>query len=484
MHNEFELKFQVPLERAAAVEAALRRGAVQRERLRARYFDTRDEALAQAGLVLRLRQEGRKWVQTAKGPGASPFDRLEHDVPLEASAAKSPDPTRHQGHPVHALLDRALRAAGGPLQATFETDIVRLSRTVRATGTQVEIALDRGHVRGGGRSHPVLEIEFELKQGSARGLVELAAVWCETHGLWLDPLSKSALGRRLAHGITQAPPTAWTAVARADANLLPGLLDAALQQVLGNARELVAGTGSDEHVHELRVGLRRLRTMLRELHPLGVWAGLPAGVEPALHGLFSLLGVHRDCATLLPALLLELAHEGSPMREWHPALPDTTAAVREPAVQAALLQLVALAHEWRQGGGPLPKAIRKLARERLQQLHRKTLKPGQRFENLSEPERHQVRKRLKRLRYLSELVRPLFDGKEVDAYVDALKDLQDALGRYQDAAAGRRLLAERAAEDAAAWFGVGWLAARERSFAARCAKACRRTSRRAETFWA
>ena len=33
--------------------------------------------------------------------------------------------------------------------------------------------------------------------------------------------------------------------------------DAGLQQVLGNARELAAGSGGDEHVHQLRIGFRR-----------------------------------------------------------------------------------------------------------------------------------------------------------------------------------------------------------------------------------
>ena len=37
--TEFELKFQVPRERAAAVQAALQRGAVERTRLRARPYD-------------------------------------------------------------------------------------------------------------------------------------------------------------------------------------------------------------------------------------------------------------------------------------------------------------------------------------------------------------------------------------------------------------------------------------------------------------
>jgi triphosphatase len=206
-------------------------------------------------------------------------------------------------------------------------------------------------------------------------------------------------------------------------------------------------------------------------------------VEPALSALFSVLGAHRDRTTLLPALLRELAHQGNPMPSWEPELPDTAAAVREPAVQSALLHLVALSQQWREGGAPGAKAIRKLARERLQRLHGQVTREGLRFEQLAETGRHRVRKRLKRLRYLAELTRPVFVAKRVDAYVEALAGLQDALGRYQDAAAGRSLLVQHAAQEPGAWFGVGWLAAREHALAADCAKACRRTVRQAQPFW-
>jgi hypothetical protein len=64
-----------------------------------------------------------------------------------------------------------------------------------------------------------------------------------------------------------------------------------------------------------------------------------------------------------------------------------------------------------------------------------------------------------------------------------LKDLQDALGLYQDTITGRQLFEERAASDPAAWFGAGWLAAEAEVLASQCAKACRRATRKAQPFW-
>ena len=109
---------------------------------------------------------------------------------------------------------------------------------------------------------------------------------------------------------------------------------------------------------------------------------------------------------------------------------------------------------------------------------------GKRFERLAQEDRHCVRKRLKRLRYLAELVRPLYRQAAVDSYVRSLKDLQDALGEYQDAVAGRALFEQRAKDAPDAWFGAGWLAARQQQLAHACVKACRRAARKARPFWA
>lgn len=482
--TEFELKFQIPPDRAAAVEAALQRGAVQRTRLRAHYFDTPDGVLAKHGLVLRVRQEGREHVQTAKGRGPSGFERLEDNVPLAGAAG--PDPSLHAAHPVGKALRRALDGHADALQPVFETDIVRRSRVLKAAGTAVEIALDQGRIRADGATIPVLEIEFELKEGSPAALVELAQRWCEQHGLWLDPVSKAEAGWRLAQHVEAPPPVPARDVegAGSRSSLLASILDAGLQQALGNARELAAGSGGDEHVHQLRVGLRRLRTALRELQAWSpLLAGVAAEVEAPLRNVFHLLGEHRDRATLMPTLRAQLEAVQAPLAGWDAPLPDVGAAVRAAAFQQALLRLVALGQELSAADDGGLKAARRSAAQRLQRLHRRTLRAGRDFCALAEPERHRVRKRAKRLRYLAELVRPLFDGKEVDAYVAALKRLQDALGTYQDAAAGRRLFAEHAAVDARAWFAAGWLASREEDLARECERACRATRKDARAFW-
>jgi prepilin-type processing-associated H-X9-DG protein len=98
--REIELKFQVPRDQRAAIDKAVSGAhAANRMRLQAAYFDTPSGALAGAGLALRLRKEGRRWVQTLKGglPDATGMTRAEHNVDVRASGASVPpiDPARH-----------------------------------------------------------------------------------------------------------------------------------------------------------------------------------------------------------------------------------------------------------------------------------------------------------------------------------------------------------------------------------------------------
>ena len=151
---EIEFKFCIPSGRLKAVEAALRRGTVVRTRLQARYFDTADQRLAADGMVLRLRKEGRRWVQTVKATGDNALHRLEHNVDLGTTGpAPQIDPQRHQGTPVGERLAKLL-ADGTQLVERQSTDIVRLTRDVRVTGpggAVVEMALDVGKTHSKGQ---------------------------------------------------------------------------------------------------------------------------------------------------------------------------------------------------------------------------------------------------------------------------------------------------------------------------------------------
>ena len=531
---EIEFKFHVPAQRLKAVEAAMRRGSVVRTRLQARYFDTADQALAAQGIVLRLRKEGPRWVQTVKATGDNALHRLEHNVDLGAAAAgggaPAIDPQRHQGTPVGERLAQVLAASGAPLVERQSTDIVRLTRDVRTTGAGaavVELALDVGKVIAHAgtpdeRESPVCELELELKRGGVQGLVALARRWSQQHGLWFSTVSKAERGARLLAKVDAVPAVKAEAPRFANEKEKPGgpaiqqaVVASCLAQMLPNASEIAAGSTDEEQIHQLRIGIRRLRTALRELAGLDPRTGLFNGAEwePPLVEAFRALGALRDREQVVKLAQPQLREAGAP--EFDPLAGDDAAAeapspgevVRAPAFQSVLVSLIGFtaatageaapqaeaeaAGQPASAPAPLDAAeARRLLRKRLQRLHRQAVRDGRRFESLSAEDQHRTRKRLKRLRYLAEFAAPLFaadadDDKEKPAaerYLKRLRPAQDALGEFNDEAVALALYREATARDARAWFAVGWFSARHAAGAKACRKALGRIAK-APRFW-
>ncbi len=242
--NETELKFQIPQANRGLVRRAVATHRARLTPLQAIYMDTQDRRLAAAGLALRLRREGRHWVQTLKGRGDGLMERPEHEIPLRDSGPSVPalDPARHAGTSVGERL-LALLADGTALVAVYHTDIQRMHRVLRVGAARIELAHDRGVITAAGRSLPVDELEFELLAGTPTDLTQVAARWVQRFGLWWDVRTKSERGHRLAAGLTQRP------AVRSDHALL---------QALANGAELAEGLGGDEHAAAWRAALGRL----------------------------------------------------------------------------------------------------------------------------------------------------------------------------------------------------------------------------------
>jgi CHAD domain-containing protein len=120
---------------------------------------------------------------------------------------------------------------------------------------------------------------------------------------------------------------------------------------------------------------------------------------------------------------------------------------------------------------------------RLDRLHGQLRRDAKRFKDLAQAGRHRVRKRLKRLRYLGELVAPLYKSARVERFARALEPAQDALGSYIDLVVSTRLAHETIdAGDARAWFNVGWLRAQQPRAIERCGKRLREVVA-ADPYW-
>lgn len=479
MHDEIELKFQVPAAARAAVQAAVAAGSGIRTRLQAAYYDTPDRRLAQAGLALRVRKEGRRWVQTLKGAGEHAMQRLEHNVELAARQRPTADPQRHAGTPAGTRLLAVLAGDETPaLQELYSTDIVRTHRRLRTRRGTVELAFDLGEIRAGERRLPVCELEIELQSGHPSVVIELGRRWVSQHGLWLDVRSKAERGDRLARGQDAAEPVKAQALPlHKGATVFEGwraVLRSSLAQVLGNASELAGGTGTVEHLHQLRVGLRRLRSGLRFFDGWGVLAD--AVLVEQVTQLFRTLSTTRDRdvqEALAPVLQAAGAPELLPRPEAAGLEPQQL--LREPQATLTLLGLLdwlvsaaePAASEAPRAGG-MAERLRPLAARRLKRWHRQAAEAARSFDTLDDTARHRLRKRVKRLRYAIEFMAPLFAAKRVERYLKRLRPAQEGLGLFNDVVVATAMYRERLEQDPRAWFAIGWLAAQREATLAAC----------------
>ncbi len=476
---ETEVKFQVPTERADAVVTAVRggSGAGTVTRLQASYFDTDDRVLAAAGVSLRIRREGVGWVQTVKVDLGDTMARLEHNVERTDEGTDVPalDLTLHTGTAPGKRLARVVaKISEDALTCQYRTDIVRTSRRLHTDGSIVELAFDVGHIQAGDTQLPVCELEFELIDGAPQALLTTARPWVARHGLWLDTRSKAERGVLLARAARHAPerkaePVTLKPNTRVDV-ARRAMITECLQQVAINASQVASGDFADPHVHQLRVGLRRMRTALRLL-PFGDEG---AGLAREGADLFRALGAARNQAAISVPLTERLtrAIADADLHIQAPSIPfgeviDPTEAVRSRATQMFLLDLISstLPNE---RSGKDPRAAAVIAR-RLDRWHRRVVQDARSFTTLDHAARHRLRKRAKRLRYGLEFGRSLFGSKRVARYIEALSPLQQELGNYNDLSVAIGGLRGADPDDVAVAFALGWLTAQREAVTRDCA---------------
>jgi CHAD domain-containing protein len=93
----------------------------------------------------------------------------------------------------------------------------------------------------------------------------------------------------------------------------------------------------------------------------------------------------------------------------------------------------------------------------------KVRKKGRRLRYLNDEALHELRKKLKKLRYATEIFGPIYRNKKVTAYHSSLKALQDTFGSLNDVAMANEYLTGPKAldlDDPDAQRAVGWVLGR------------------------
>jgi triphosphatase len=490
---ETELKLGVRRSNTARIAAeVMKLPNASHGEVRSLYFDTPEDVLAQGGVSLRLREQSGRWVQTVKlRKAAGNRARFEHavDVPTGASETPAVDLERHRGT---VAGDRAIELLGAnsgaaALTVRYESVVQRTVGRLQRNGSQIELAFDRGQVEAVGHALQVSELELELKQGSVVDLIASATDWLQEHDMWLLHESKADRGRRLARGMTLPPITKAGELAASQAgdldHLCIAVLGNCLEQILPNAAAIAEGSVEAGHVHQLRVGLRRLRTALREL---GLGRRVVSTIEPGLTKVFRELGMHRDQQHVHEGIEQRVLQEtDATTAAWarsHGKAIDLRALLRSREFQGALLAVIQLKESVTERSEPRRIRSKRWLRPRLERLSRQVARCGKRFEDLASEQQHKVRKRLKRLRYLGEFAASLFPAKRVKRYLRALEPAQDALGVHNDLAVARSMAASEADEDPDALLAVGWIDRAQVKSARKATKRLRK-AREAAPFW-
>lgn len=432
------------------------------------YFDTPDLAIRNSNAGLRVRQVEGAWIQTLKG-GGSVASGLHSRHEWESRVA-GPQPDLAALAMImdrHSAWSRLLRQPGlaASLETAFTTDIRRTLWELRLPqGNVVEFVLDEGSIACRGKNAAVCEIEIELKSGAPEHLFDFAMALLDAIPLRLSNSSKAARGYGLYQ--PQAPAIAHATPVRLARELTVEegfrvIVGNCLKQIQGNEAAVVDGSAA-EGIHQMRVGLRRLRAALRLFRH---YAPCPPELRGELAWLNAALGSARDWEVLqnatLPRLLPLLAQPAA-LALLQEAIEKIVAEEHQEAASAVaserFARLMLALGAWFVGArwrGPvagrrqrkLEAPLIKFARKALARDQAALLRKGRHLCDSGPAERHRLRIAAKKTRYAAEFFGSLQRPGRVRPYVTALATLQDALGWLNDAAVADGLLAKLQAAD-------------------------------------
>ena len=450
------------------------RTVVPPKKVTSRYFDTPGLDLWSRHTSLCVRKEGRRWLQdlkTQRKIHSGLHERVEVKIPrgngrpefgeiIEASDVRWLAKSRIPAH-LHPVFEIEFRRRGWILEM--------------AAGSTLELVVDEGAVIAGEQREAICEIELHLRSGTSAALYHAARMLSADVHVCLDNVSKVERGFRLVGAVRKRPSKKSDPVELApDGSVdsaISGILQNCLDQALANIEPAVGGF--PEGIHQLRVGLRRFRTCLglfRRFLPKGI----RREILVELSELWGLLGAVRDWDVFRFGLVVRMEAEFpgpgayerflqgvESIRQPHHERLRTY--LREPACCARLIWLTdwSVRRGWHElmdadGTGPIEEPLAPAAAGVLQRNHRRIRKKGSNLATGSPADLHALRIQVKNQRYAVEFFSAMYVSRRARRYREALRNLQEHLGRFNDTVIMSSRILEELRESGLDPEALGW----------------------------
>lgn len=478
---ETELKFDLgPTDLRRLLRHAALSGPGKTVRMTSVYYDTAGFDLRRAGVSLRVRQTEDGFVQTLKRSRSGDiFDRDEWEAPV---VSLDLDPEALAGTPGAKIIKKA----EGELAPVFKAIVDRTLRTWTRDDAVIEVAVDKGELRGGLGRRRISELELELKAGPREALYALGRELFAISPIRLSLTSKGERGYRLAAGAASGKATtpplapemtvgqAFAAIAR---SCLIQIIDAA---------DAFRADPAPDFVHQTRIGLRRLRSALK-IFKQAVADDRYAWVGAEVEWLGDELGGARNLDVFFeetfrpvapdlldPKVAARYAEQLEKARAAAYRRADAALASTRFANLTLELALWIEDGAWRRAhdearAGVLDSLIGPFATDALDRLRKVVRSRGDDFRALDIDSRHKLRIRAKRLRYATDFFAKAFgddgDRKKRKEFENALKALQTSLGHLNDMAQANEAAIEAlgGSSSASLTFAAGEIVGRLRS---------------------
>jgi inorganic triphosphatase YgiF len=367
------------------------------------------------------------------------------------------------------------------LTLQFQTDVQRSFHVFEFEGSQIEVCLDDGEIRTPNDQAKICEVEFELKKGSAQHLIEFSKTWVDKYQLWLDVRSKAERGNLLAIGKAVSPATKAKSLKlnpkSSAEQAIQQIVENTLNHILPNAAAIADGVAEAEHIHQARVGLRRLRSTLKHFSN---WSSqIDPTWESQLAEIFRALGQSRDNDAIQDSVI-PLIQKDCELDLILPQAADTEIAqlLSEPRTTQLFLSLLSFTYAENDAKSKLSKQVAKS----LTKLYHKILEDTAQFSTLAVEQQHRTRKRVKQLRYCIDFIAGLYPEKDVQQFLDKLQPIQEYLGFYNDLFVAEQLFKQQLSEQPQFLFALGWVKAQQPHVAKKADKELQVLSHK-DIFW-